>query len=197
MILYTGKNSLLSHACRVVVGEKEVECEIVEVSRDRPQPRLSEINPYAETPTLADREIVVYDARVTAEYIDERFPHPPLMPVDPMNRAKVRRFIYWLCREYLEPLEPAASDRVAVDAAMRRRIRDHLSAMAPLFKEQPYLIGMDYTLADCFLAPLLWRTELFKVKLPPPAAPLVKYAEAVFARPGFQASLTEKERDMR
>lgn len=194
MTLISGTDCLYSHCVRVALLEKSVECGYRFLDRGQQVEELGDLNPYAETPTLVDRELVLYDPVIICEYIDERLPHPPLMAVDPISRAKIRLMIHRLRLDWLKPVHAldARYDRIGDDD--RRLIRDGLISISPVFRRQQFMIGNDYTLADSFIAPLLWRLSALGIRLPKPAAPLKAYAERLFARAAFARSLTEAEK---
>ncbi len=197
MVLVSGIDCPYSHATRLVIREKDVECDIRFLSEEQKPEVLADLNPYLETPTLADRDLVLYDPFLICEYLDERLPHPPLMAVDPVGRAKIRLLIHRLRRDWLGRLDGLEGDYARLDDESRRLIRDGLISISPVFREQEFLIGSDFSMADSFLAPLLWRLSALKIKLPKPAAPLQAYAERLFARPAFAESLTDAERALR
>lgn len=193
MALYSGAECVFSHGCRIVIFEKEVECQIIYLDDDEVSDGLAELNPYNETPTLLDRDLVLYGAQIINEYLDERLPHPPLMPVDPVNRGRARLMIMRFYREWLGPVH---ENRIE-DAGVRQAVRDGLIALSPVLLEQPYMLGDEYSLVDSFLSPLLWRLEVMKINLPRQARPVNEYAERLFERPAFVSSLSEVEREMR
>ncbi len=197
MTLFSGKDCPYSHAARIVLREKDVECEYRYLDGARQLESLAEFNPYTETPTLLDREVVLYDAALICEYLDERLPHPPLMAVDPVGRSRIRLLIHRLRRDWIDPVKKLAGRNDRLSATNRTLIRDGLISISPVFREQAYLIGDDYTMADAFMAPLLWRLEALEIKLPRPAAPLRQYADRLFERPAFAESLTEAESALR
>ena len=195
MTLYSGTNCLLSHACRIVIQEKDIECEVVYTDPVDTCQELAEFNPYYETPTLVDRDLVLYDALIINEYLDERLPHPPLMPVDPVTRAKQRMMLMRLNRDWFNVLRSLSEedDRGPVI----RTLRDGLIALTPIFAEQEFAMGEEYTLVDVVLAPLLWRLPEYNIVLPKQASPIEDYAERLFATTAFQASLSDAEKDIR
>jgi RNA polymerase-associated protein len=148
-------------------------------------------------PTLVDRELVLYSSQVIMEYLDERFPHPPLMPVDPVSRATNRLMLYRIELDLYNKLDTImnGTDKAATKA--RKEMRDNLTAVSPVFEHKPFFMSDEFTLVDCYLAPLLWRLPVLGISLPKQAAPLLEYAERIFARESFQTSLTELEREMR
>lgn len=195
MTLYSGTDCVLSHACRIVLQEKDIECEVVYTDPLDTCQELAEFNPYYETPTLVDRDLVLYDPFIINEYLDERLPHPPLMPVDPVSRAKQRLMIMRLNRDWFESIHALQEDKKNKEA--HKVIRDGLIAISPLFAEQPYIMGEEYSLVDVILAPLLWRLPAMNIVLPKQAQVVEEYAERLFARDAFQASLSDTERDLR
>lgn len=197
MALYSGTTCIYSHSCRIVLFEKEVECHLEFVAPDTSPEVLAELNPYNETPTLLDRDLVLYGAHIINEYLDERLPHPPLMPVDPVSRGRARLMVMRLQRDWFNILGDIEDGDAREAGHARQVIRDGLIAISPVFAEQEFMLGEEYTLVDTFLAPLLWRLPYLGIELPRQARPLSEYAERLFARPAFAASLTEAERQLR
>jgi len=195
MTLYSGTDCVLSHACRIVLQEKDIECELVFTDPDDPCQELADFNPYNETPTLVDRDLVLYDPFIINEYLDERLPHPPLMPVDPVSRAKQRLMIMRLRRDWIEPFKALQIDKKNKEAA--KVIRDGFIAISPLFEEQDYAMGEEFSLVDVIFAPMLWRLPVLNIMLPKQAEKVDEYAERLFARQSFQDSLSDTERDLR
>ena len=193
MALYSGEQCVFSHGCRIVIFEKEVECQIICQDQVDGAEGLAELNPYNETPTLLDRDLVLYGAQIINEYLDERLPHPPLMPVDPVNRGRARLMMMRFFREWLNPLH---ENRLG-EAGMKQSIRDGLIAMSPVLVEQPYMLGDEYSLVDSYLSPLLWRLDMLKINLPRQAKPVADYAQRLFERPAFISSLSDVEQEMR
>jgi len=193
MALYSGAQCVFSHGCRIVIFEKEVECQIICLDEDDGSELLAKLNPYNETPTLLDRDLVLYGAQIINEYLDERLPHPPLMPVDPVNRGRARLMMMRFFREWLNPLH---ENRLG-EAGMKQSIRDGLIAMSPVLLEQPYMLGDEYSLVDSYLSPLLWRLDVLKINLPRQAKPVSEYAQRLFERPAFISSLSDIEQEMR
>lgn len=193
MALYSGEQCVFSHGCRIVIFEKEVECQIICQDQVDGAEGLAELNPYNETPTLLDRDLVLYGAQIINEYLDERLPHPPLMPVDPVNRGRARLMMMRFFREWLNPLH---QNRLG-EAGMKQSIRDGLIAMSPVLVEQPYMLGDEYSLVDSYLSPLLWRLDMLKINLPRQAKPVADYAQRLFERPAFISSLSDVEQEMR
>ncbi len=195
MTLYSGTDCVLSHACRIVLQEKDIECEVVYTDPSDTCQELAEFNPYYETPTLVDRDLILYDPYIINEYLDERLPHPPLMPVDPVSRAKQRLMIMRLNRDWFDSIKALQEDKKNKEA--HTVIRDGLIAISPLFTEQEYAMGDEYSLVDVILAPLLWRLPVLNITLPKQALVVEEYGEKLFAREAFQASMSDAERDLR
>lgn len=195
MNLFTGVNDIFSHRVRIVLAEKGINFEGVEVDLSNPPEDLMELNPYGSVPTLVDRDLVLYDAQVIMEYLDERFPHPPLMPVDPVSRAHSRMTLHRIQRDWDSLVEKLQKGREKEKAA--KELCDSLTVIAPIFDQKPYFMSDELSLLDCAIAPILWRLPAYGIKLSPSARPLEIYAERLFAMDSFQASLTEKEREIR
>ena len=197
MTLYSGADCVYSHRVRILLAEKNITHEVLDVDPDNKPEDLADLNPYNSLPTLVDRDLVLYDAGIIMEYLDERFPHPPLMPVDPVSRAKSRVLIYRIERDLYCYLPDIMSDDEAVAAKARKSLKDSLTAIAPIFAQKPYFMSEEFTLVDCCIAPLLWRLPKLGIDLPASAKPLLNYMERLFERESFKASLTEKEKEMR
>lgn len=196
MTLYSGINDPYSHRTRIVLFEKDVECRIVEVDPNRKPRELADLNPYNQVPTIVDRELVLYDSLIINEYLDERLPHPPLMPVDPVSRGRARLMLMRFDRDWYSLLPTiTGGDRRAATRA-RNVVRDGLTVISQIFKEQPYVLGDEFSLVDCALAPILWRLGHYSINLPRQAKSIMEYAERIFARKSFELSLTETERDI-
>lgn len=198
MMLYSDKLDPVGHAVRIVLAEKDINVEIKYIDAGDPPVELRELNPYTDTDTLtlADRDLVLYDIQVIMEYLDERFPHPPLMPVDPVARATSRQLCFRVRRDIYVPLGQLQEGNEIASANARKTIRDNLTAIAGAFDQKPYFMSDEYSLVDCCLAPVLWRLPQLGIKLPAAAKPLQKYAERLFARPGFRKSLSDAEREL-
>ncbi|WBA18256.1 stringent starvation protein SspA [Salinivibrio kushneri] len=198
MTLFSDASDLYSHQVRIVLAEKGVSVEIELVDPNNLPEDLVDLNPYNSVPTLVDRELALYNADIIMEYLDERFPHPPLMPVYPVARAQSRLMMYRIERNWYtlvdQIMEGSADD---ADKA-RKQLREELLALAPVFAEDPYFLSEEFSLVDCYLAPLLWRLPALGIELTGPGAKQVKdYMTRLFERDSFLASLTEAEREMR
>lgn len=199
MTLYSGALDAYSHQVRIVLAEKGVTVDVVNVDAHHAQEDLAELNPYNSLPTLVDRELVLYQSDVIMEYLDERFPHPPLLPVYPVARAKSRLMMHRIDKDWysLMSVIETSEDADAVEKA-RKELQEALVVLAPVFNEMPYFLSEEFSLVDCTVAPLLWRLPKLDIELPAKVAkPILSYAERVFDREAFQASLTESEREIR
>ena len=189
---------VFSHCCRIVLQEKGIEYNVKYVAVGDDPSKISEHNPYGETPTLIDRDVALYGMSVIIEYLDERFPHPPLMPADPINRAKVRLFVSRLTRDWLQPVSQLGETSTPKPSVqLQKSLRDGLLALSPIFSTQTYFFGAGYTLIDAYFAPLLWRLQVLGIELPKQAEPLVKYSDHLFSRASFFASLSDHEIELR
>ena len=197
MKLYSGSQCLFSHACRFVLREKEIDCDVVFTTDKQVEDAVAELNPYGETPTLADRDLVLYDGVVVNEYLDERFPHPPLMPSDPTTRAQARVMISRLRRDWLDDVQNRMASGAKLEKNLARSLSDGLVAMSNHFSENKYVLGEDFSLVDAYLVALLWRLPLLQVNLPRQGGKILDYGNRMFAKPSFQESLSTAEREMR
>lgn len=199
MTLYSKALDIYSHRVRIVLAEKGVSVEVINADtsdKDKLQD-LYELNPYGTVPTLVDRELVLYDANIIMEYLDERFPHPPLMPVYPVARAKTRLMIFRIDREWGDLVRKIESGKIADVQAASKEMRNYLIKLAPVFNSSTYFLNDEFSLVDCCIAPILWRLSSWGIVLPPEASAVYKYAEHIFQRDSFQASLSEAEQDLR
>ena len=196
MVLYSDRTGPLSHCVRLVLAEKDINTEVKYIHEDSIPEELAELNPYGTVPTMVDRELTLYDSQIILEYLDERFPHPPLMPVDPMSRAVNRQLRYRIMRDLYKLAEELDSENEIAAAGARRNLRNSLLAIDPAFSQMPYFMSEEYTLVDCCMAPLLWRLEAYGIRLPAGARALRRYAESLFERDAFQSSMSEPEREM-
>lgn len=188
-----------SHRVRLVLAEKDVAADIIDVVNGESPEHLAEVNPYATVPTLVDRDLALYDPTVIMEYLDERYPHPPLLPVYPVARADTRMLAYRVQRDWCTQADLILDKRTKDPARnkARKELRESLIGVAPVFESMPYFMSEELSLVDCCLLPLLWRLPVLGIELPPAAQPLLDYMERNFARDAFQSSLTESERHMR
>ena len=197
MTLFSAPAELQSHRVRIVLAEKASEIEIISVVPGRYPEDLLDLNPYRSLPTLVDRDLVLYDARVILDYLDERFPHPPLMPVDPVLRAQFRLAMYRFERDWygLADQIERETDRKQ-QAKLKKELSDTIVQTADVFKVKPFFLSDEFSVVDATIAPILWRLRRYEVELPPEAAPLARYAAHILARPAFRASLSEAELEM-
>lgn len=188
-----------SHRVRYVLAEKGVDVEIIDVDPANCPRGLTEVNPYASVPTLVDRDLALYEPSVIAEYLEERYPHPPLLPVYPVARANTRLLVHRIQRDWCA-LVDRIEDRRTPEAARvqaRKELRESLTGVSPVFAEKPFFMSEEISLVDCCLLPILWRLSRLGIELPRAAKPLLDYMETNFAREAFQASLSVVERRMR
>ena len=197
MSLYSDPTDAASHAVRFVLAEKAINVEIHHVTTDNKPEDLNDLNPYGAILTLVDRELVLYEPQIIMEYLDERFPHPPLMPVDPVSRANNRLYRYRLQRDFYALVDDLEHGNKVASNAAKKFLRDHLSTLAPIFAQKTYFMSDDYSLVDCYLAPILWRLPAYGVRLPANAKALQKFADRIFEREAFTQSLTEAEYELR
>lgn len=197
MTLFSTANDMYCHQVRMVLAEKGVTVDIIQVSTDSLPEDVYEVNPYGSLPTLMDRDLALFKADIINEYLDERFPHPPLMPVYPVARANARLMMHRIEKDWYGLADKILKN--APDAAIARRdLREGLLAMAPLFQEHPYFMSDEYSLIDCYLAALLWRLPMLDIELTGTGSKLLQtYMTRIFERDGFQQSLTEAEREIR
>ncbi|HEZ2482548.1 TPA: glutathione S-transferase N-terminal domain-containing protein [Neisseria meningitidis] len=199
MTLYSGITCPFSHRCRFVLYEKGMDFEIKDVDIYNKPEDLAVMNPYNQVPVLVERDLVLHESNIINEYIDERFPHPQLMPGDPVMRGRGRLVLYRMEKElfnHVQVLEnPAATNKEQAKA--REAIGNGLTMLAPSFSKSKYILGEDFSMIDVALTPLLWRLDHYDVKLGKSAAPLLKYAERIFQREAFIEALTPAEKAMR
>jgi len=197
MVLYSGAMDIYSHQVRIVLAEKGVSVDVLNVDENHPCEDLIELNPYNSLPTLVDRDLILYNANVIMEYLDERFPHPPLLPVYPVARARNRLMMYRIKRDWYALLDNICGEDERAAKSARSELREGLVALAPIFADSPYFLSDDFTLVDCCLAPILWRLPLLGIDLPRSAKAVQQYADRLFERESFQVSLSESEREIR
>ena len=201
MVLYSGTTCPFSQRCRLVLFEKGMDFEVRDVDLFNKPEDISTMNPYGQVPILVERELILYESNIINEYIDERFPHPQLMPADPLMRARARLMLFNFEKELFVHVHVLESDRnktneKAHDKA-RAEIRDRLTTLAPLFLKNKYMLGDEFSMLDVAIAPLLWRLDHYGIQLGKQAAPLMKYAERLFSRPAYIDALTASEKVMR
>jgi len=197
MTIYSDNNCPYSHRARIVLAEKNITADVIAVEDHHLPEDLLELNPYNSLPTLIDRDLVLYHSRIIMEYLDDRFPHPPLMPIDPVSRAQSRLFLYRVERDWFSLLDDLTGRDTSKADKARVILRDGLISVAPIFEQKPFFMSDEFSLVDCTLATLLWRLPSYDIELPAQTKPLVEYAERIFKREAFQTSLTAEERDIR
>lgn len=197
MTLFSNDSDVYSHRVRIVLAEKGINVDIVSVDPDDLPEDLIDLNPYNSVPTLVDRELVLYGSQVIMEYLDERFPHPPLMPVDPVSRATNRLMLQRIEQDLYTQFDIVEGGSEKASAKAKKELRDNLIMASPIFEQKPYFLSDEFSLVDCALVPLLWRLPALNITLPKQAAALQAYADRIFARQSFQDSLSEAEREMR
>ncbi len=199
MTLFSASDEPASHRTRIVLAEKDVEIEIINVTPGRFPEDLIDLNPDHTLPTLVDRDLVLYDSRVIIEYLDERFPHPPLMPVDPVSRAQFRLALHRIERDWypltnrLDKEGPEGKDAPLI----RNQLRDLVVQTVDFVRNKPYFMSDELSLVDVTIAPVLWRLPRYRIDLPREAQPLLKYANLMFSRPAFRLALSDTERETR
>ena len=201
MVLYSGTTCPFSQRCRLVLFEKGMDFEVRDVDLFNKPEDISTMNPYNQVPVLVERDLVLHESNIINEYIDERFPHPQLMPADPLMRARARLMLFNFEKELFVHVNTLENERNKVgdkshDKA-RAEIRDRLTTLAPLFLKNKYMLGDEFSMLDVAVAPLLWRLDHYGIELSKTAAPLMKYAERIFSRPAYIEALTPSEKVMR
>jgi RNA polymerase-associated protein len=189
-----------SHRVRIVLAEKGVSVDIIDVDPKNKPEELAELNPYNSLPTLVDRDLSLYETKVMMEYLDERFPHPPLLPVYPVARAQSRLWLHRIEQDWSPKVDVILNSKNKESIAKaRKELKESLLAVAPIFSEMPFFMSEEFTIVDCAMAPILWRLEALEIKLPKTkqSKPLLDYMERLFERESFQESLTEFEKEMR
>ena len=202
MVLYSGTTCPFSQRCRFVLFEKGMDFEIRDVDLYNKPEDIGIMNPYGQVPILVERDLILYESNIINEYIDERFPHPQLMPADPVMRARARLFLFNFERELFADVQQLerrdqTRDNTKVLADARQQIRDRLTQLTPIFIKNKYMLGDEFSMLDVAIAPLLWRLDHYGIDMPKTAAPLLRYAERIFSRPAYIEALTPSEKVMR
>ena len=197
MTLYSGTSCPFSQRCRIVLYEKGMDFQIVDVDLYNKPEDLAVMNPYNRVPVLVERDLILYESNIINEYIDDRFPHPQLMPADPVMRARARLFLFRFEQELFCHIDTMEKGPQKSAEKARQHVTDRLIELAPVFTKTKHMLGDDFTMLDVALAPLLWRLDHYGIKLGKTAAPLMKYAERIFSRPAFIEALTPSEKVMR
>lgn len=196
MTLYSGTTCPFSHRCRIALFEKQMDFQVIDVDLFGKPEDISRINPYNRVPVLVDRDLILIESNIINEFLDERFPHPQLMPPDPAMRARARQLLFTMEQELFSHIEALDKNLKTAEKA-RIQIRDRLTELAPIFVKQTHMLGNEFSLLDVAIAPLLWRLEHYGIELGKTAAPLLKYADRIFSRQGFIDALTPTEKVMR
>ena len=197
MTLYSG-NDVYSHQARIVLAEKGVNYEVVEVTSDKVPEDLMDLNPYGSVPTLIDRDLVLYEASIVMEYLDERFPHPPLMPVYPVTRGRSRLMMHRIQKEWYSQYEIIVNGTEAKAKKARKELQESILALSPVFASNPYFMSEEFSLVDCVIAPLLWRADQLGIEISGRGSKAIhEYMEKIFERESFKVRLTEEEREMK
>jgi len=197
MTLYSGTTCPFSQRCRIVLFEKGMDFQVIDVDLTNKPEDLAVINPYNRVPVLVERDLVLYEANIINEYIDERFPHPQLMPADPVMRARARLFLHNFEDQLFDHIADIESGNDKLADKARAIVRDNLVQIAPIFNKQEYMLGDEFSMLDVAIAPLLWRLVHYGIELPKQASPLLKYAERIFSRPAYIEAMTPSEKAMR
>ncbi len=197
MTLYSGTTCPFSQRCRIVLYEKGMDFQIIDVDVLSKPEDLAVMNPYNKVPVLVERDLILHEANIINEYIDERFPHPQLMPADPVMRGRTRLFLHRFEQELFNHVEVLEGGNAKAADKARIAIRDNLSQLSPLFAKQKFMLGDEFSMLDVAIAPLLWRLDHYGIVLPKQAASLLKYGERLFVRPAFIEAMTASEKAMR
>ena len=200
MTFYSDGTSHYSHRVRIVLAEKGVAVETIDIDSDSKPEDLATLNPYNTLPTLVDRELVLYEADIMMEYLDERFPHPPLFPVYPVARAQSRLWIFRIKKDWCSLVDSimTGSGKPSQLDKIRKELRESLISIAPIFGEKPYFMSEEFTIVDCCVTPILWRLPIMGIELPKTKTtkPLLDYRDRLFERESVMASLSEQEKEM-
>ncbi|MBT4885013.1 MAG: stringent starvation protein A [Legionellales bacterium] len=194
--VFCNESCVYSHRVKIVLAEKGVNFDIVYVDPNNPPEDFLDINPYGSLPTLVDRDLMINQSNIIMVYLDERFPHPPLLPVYPVAKAKSRLMIYRIEKDWYDLIKTIEAGGDEADAA-REAFLNQLIALIPVFSEMPYFLSQEFSLVDCTIAPVLWRLPQYGIELPEKAEAIIEYANRVFARNSFQGSMSETELEIR
>ncbi|QCU72674.1 stringent starvation protein A [Luteimonas yindakuii] len=197
LTLFSAVDDVLCHRVRLVLAAKGVTYDLIAVDPQDPPEDLIDLNPYHSVPTLVERDLVLYAATVVCEYIDERYPHPPLMPIDPLSRARLRLAMLRLEHDWVPQIQAIQFGSKQQADAGRKRLRELLTASVPLFKASKFFLSAEMSLADCAIAPIIWRLQALDVPLPKDGKAIEDYGNRIFRNPGFARSLTPQERNLR
>lgn len=195
MTLYSDPQSAHSHRVRMVLAEKNITVDVVDVDPLNIPDEVMDFNPYGTLPTLVDRDLKLYSSRIIMEYLDERFPHPPLLPVDPVSRAHSRLFLHRVEEDWYTLMDRILEGGASADTA-RKELRESLTTTVPVFENKPFFMSDELSLVDCAVAPLLWRLDSLGIELPAQADAVNSYAQRIFERDAFRQSLSEYEEEL-
>ena len=197
MTLYSDPNSAQSHRVRIVLGEKDLIFNVEDILNSQNNEDLIALNPNNTTPTFVDRNLVLYESRVIMEYLDERFPHPPLMPVDPVIRAKTRMVLHYIEKDLYGLLDNIKSSGEKKSTTAKLKLKENLMLSLDFIQGKKFFLSDDFSIIDCSMAPILWRLPEYGIELPKSAKPILKYADRLFKRTSFVENLSEQEEEMR
>ena len=197
MTLYSDPHSAQSHRVRIVLGEKDLIFNVEDILTGQNNEDLIALNPNNTTPTFVDRNLVLYESRVIMEYLDERFPHPPLMPVDPVIRAKTRMVLHYIEKDLYGLLDDIKSSGEKKSSAAKLKLKENLMLSLDFIQGKKFFLSDDFSIIDCSMAPILWRLPEYGIELPKSAKPILKYADKLFERTSFVENLSEQEEEMR
>ncbi len=197
MNLYTSASSIECHRTRIVLNEKDIVHKVILADPKKLPEDLIDLNPYGSLPTLVDRELVLYNSRVIMEYLEERFPHPPLMPVGPVQRAQTRLALFQVEHDWYPLVDIIETKAEKAVAKAKKDLTESITSVAEIFTTMPYFLSEDFSLVDASIAPILWRLRHYGIELPKEAKLVNDYADRIFEREGFVLSLTEAERELR
>ena len=197
MTLYSDPNCAQSHRVRIVLGEKDLVFNVVNVNNADNNEDLIALNPNNTTPTFVDRNLVLYESRVIMEYLDERFPHPPLMPVDPVIRAKTRMVLHYIEKDLYGLLDDLKSSGEKKSSAAKEKLEENLMFSLNFLQGNRFFLSDDFSIIDCSIAPILWRLPEYGIELPKSGKPIIKYADRIFERSSFIDNLSEQEEEIR
>ena len=197
MTLYSGTTDPYSHRCRFVLFEKGMDFQVIDVDVFNKPEDLAVMNPYNTVPVLVERDLILYEANIINEYIDERFPHPQLMPPDPVMRARARLFLHRFENELFCHIPGLESSNTKIAEKARAAVRENLTQISPVFTKQKFMLGDEFSMLDVAVTPLLWRLDHYGIQLDKEAAQLMKYAERLFSRPAYIEAMTPAEKAMR
>lgn len=196
MTLFSSPTCAMSHCARFVLHEKGVAADIEYYDPNNPPEDLLELNPTGTSPTLIERDLVLYDSRIIMEYLDERFPHPPLHQMDPVSRANARMLIKRIDQDWYQLLDEILFSGEKKSARAKKMLRESILSATPIFASRPYFMSDEFSLIDCAIAPLLWRLPSIGIDISTPDDVITHYAQRLFNRPGFKRSLSDAEKEM-